>query len=248
MLYSLETLLGAGLCFLAAALVKGLTGLGFLTVCVASLVFVVGLKTAVGLVLVSSLLSNVFIMLDAGHFVETTRRFWRLYLASIPGVVVGVQLLTTIDQNLAAALLGSVAFGYSLVALAKPRLSIADRLKRPLQFPVGLAHGVVAGLTGSQVMPLVPYLFALGLEPAVLLQASNTIFTLCSLVAAVLLFQGGLLTPEIALLSLAGLVPTFVGVQLGSRLRRRLSGESFRLIVLFVILVLGLALIVRPLW
>ena len=150
MIFSLETVLAAGLCFMAAALVKGLTGLGFLTVCVASLAFVVGLKTAVGLVLVPSLLSNVFIMRDAGRFVETTRRFWPLYLASAPGLVIGVQLLIMVDQNLVAATLGSVVASYSVLALAKPNISIADRFKGPLQLPVGLAHGVVAGLTGRR--------------------------------------------------------------------------------------------------
>jgi uncharacterized membrane protein YfcA len=247
MIFSIESALAAGLCFFAAGLVKGLTGIGFLTVCVGSLAFVVGLKAAVGLVLVPSLLSNVFIMLDAGRFAETTRRFWRLYLASVPGVIVGVQLLVTIDQSLAAFVLGSVLLGYSVLALAKPNLSIADRFTRPLQLPVGLAHGVVAGLTGSQVMPLFPYLFALRLEPAVLLQASNSIFTFCSALTAVLLFNGGLLTLEVALLSLAGSVPTYVAVQLGSRLRRRLSVESFRSVILGVILALGLALMTRAL-
>jgi uncharacterized protein len=245
MTLSPETVLATGLCFLAAALVKGLTGVGFLTVCVASLVFVVGLKAAVGLVLVPSLMSNAFIMLDAGRFAETTRTFWRLYLASAPGVVIGVQLLIVIDQNLAAAVLGAVMVGYSVLALARPSLAIADRLKRPLQFPVGLAHGVVAGLTGSQVMPVYPYLLALRLEPAVVLQASNSIFTFCSLLAAALLLNVGLLTPKIAFLSLAASVPTYLGVQIGSRLRRRLSGDSFRSIVLGVILVLGLALVTR---
>jgi uncharacterized membrane protein YfcA len=247
MVFPFETLLAIGLCFLAAALVKGLTGLGFLTVCVASLAFVVGLKTAVGLVLVPSLLSNVFVMIDAGRFLETTRSFWRLYLASAPGVVVGVQLLIVIDQNLAAAVLGSVVVVYAVLALGRPSASLPDRLQHALQIPVGLAHGVVAGLTGSQVMPLFPYLFALKLESATLLQACNTIFTLCSMLTAALLLNNGLLTPEIALLSLAGTVPTYLGVRVGSRLRRRLSGSTFRVIVLFVILVLGLALIARAL-
>jgi uncharacterized protein len=245
MIFSFDTMLAAGLCFLAAALVKGLTGLGFLTVCVASLTFVVGLKTAVGLVLMPSLLSNVFIMLDAGRFVETTCRFWRLYLTSVPGLVIGVQLLIMVDQNLAAAMLGSVIVGYSALALTRPSIAIADRFKRPLQLPVGFAHGVVAGLTGSQVMPLFPYLFALRLEPAVLLQASNTIFTLCSVSMAVLLVMSDLLTPEIAWLSAAGSLPTYFGVQLGSRMRRRFCGEGLRVIILWVILGLGLALIAR---
>jgi len=248
MTFSLETVLAAGLCFLAAALVKGLTGIGFLTVSVATLVFVVGLKTAVALVLVPSLLSNVFIMLDAGRFVETMRRFWPLYLASAPGLVVGVQLLIRVDQNLASIVLGTVVVVYSLLALAKPSISIADRLRGPLQLPVGLAHGLVAGLTGSQVMPLLPYLFALRLEPAVLLQASNTVFTFCSLLSAVLLFNCGLLTPEIALLSLGGSVPTYLGVKAGSHVRRHLSPASFRTVILGVILVLGLALIARAAW
>jgi uncharacterized membrane protein YfcA len=247
MAFTFEALLATALCFLAAGLMKGLTGLGFLTVCVVSLTLIVGLKTAVALVLVPSLLSNLFIMVDVGRFLQTTRSFWRLYLASAPGVVVGVQLLIVIDQDLAAAILGSVVVAYTVLALAKPTVPLPDGLRRALQVPVGLAHGIVAGLTGSQLMPLFPYLFALKLESATLLQTCNTIFTLCSLLTAALLFNGGLLTPEIGLLSLAGTMPTLLGVLVGSGLRRRLSVESFRIIVLCVILALGLVLMARAL-
>ena len=54
-----------------------------------------------------------------------------------------------------------------------------------------------------------------------------------------------LLTSEIALLSVAGSLPTYFGVQLGSRMRRRLCGEGLRVIILWVILGLGLALMAR---
>ena len=245
MIFSFETMLAAGLCFLAAALVKGLTGLGFLTVCVASLTFVVGLKTAVGLVLVPSLLSNVFIMLDAGRFVETTCRFWPLYLTSVPGLVIGVQLLIMVDQNLAAAMLGSV-----IVWLQRPGSHQTEHCdRRSLQAAAAAAGGLRAWcrcrphrVAGHAAVSVSIRTQARARRAAA---GVHTIFTLCSVSMAVLLVMSDLLTPEIALLSAAGSLPTYFGVQLGSRMRRRFCGEALRVIILWVILGLGLALMVR---
>lgn len=233
------TVIGA---FFVAAFVKGTTGLGFSTTSVPILAVVYSVPAALPLVLIPSMVSNALVMCDAGHFVETVRRFWPLYLAALPGIALGLFLLVRVDPAVAAAVLGVVLIIYALYALMQPTLRVPARAERPLAPVIGLMTGTVNGLTGSQVMPVLPYLLGLGLDPQRFVQAINVSFTLSSLAMIAGLSGVGLITPQIVLVSVAGLIPVYLGVALGSRVRRLLSPDIFRRIVLLLLIVLGAAL------
>ncbi|MCY4480447.1 MAG: sulfite exporter TauE/SafE family protein [Rhodospirillales bacterium] len=189
-----EALAAVAAAFLLAAFVKGATGLGFSTCALPLLALSIGIREALPLVLAPSIASNLLVMRGAGHFRETVRRFWPLCLAVLPGIALGVALLVWVDPLIAGAALGLVLVGYAAFALARPPLTLPPRLERPLQWPVGLINGTVNGLTGSQVMPLLPYLLALQLDPNRFVQAINCVFTFSSLAMAVGLSEAGLLT------------------------------------------------------
>lgn len=89
--YPLWPIIGA--CF-AAAFIKGLTGLGFSTTCLALLTLSIGLKPALPLVLIPSLYSNLIVMRQAGHFKETITQFWPLLIMTVPGIFIGLFILS----------------------------------------------------------------------------------------------------------------------------------------------------------
>ncbi|MEP3280599.1 MAG: sulfite exporter TauE/SafE family protein [Stappiaceae bacterium] len=242
-LFSPEHLILFATAYFIAALVKGLTGLGFSTTALAILALFIGVKPALPLMLIPSLVSNVLVMVDAGHFYSVTRRFWPLYLATIPGVVIGLGTLSLISPTLAAAILGCVLIIYGLFALSKPGFALSGRLERRLAIPTGILTGIVNGMTGSQVMPVLPYLMALRLAPDQFVQAINISFSLCSLVMAAGLAGLGWITQEAVLISIFGLVPMFVGLKIGTVVRRRLSIGLFRTLVLCLLIIFGLLLI-----
>lgn len=231
--------------YLIAAFVKGVTGLGFSSTCLPFLVYAVGLKVALPLVLVPSIASNLFVMRTAGHFQETVVRFWPLFVAAVPGIVVGLWLLDTIDGDHAAAVLGVVLIVYALFTLTRPERRVPTAWQRPLAAPVGLTTGLVNGLTGSQVMPVLPYLMALQLEPSRFVQAINCSFTLSSLVMAVGLAHLGVLTVGTTIVSVAGLLVVALGVRLGTAVRDRMNPSAFRLVVLWILMALGASLVFR---
>ena len=231
--------------FFFAAFAKGTTGLGFSTTCLPFLVYAMGLKAALPLLIVPSIASNIIVMREAGHFKETVWRFWPLFVMALPGVVIGLWLLDSIDAKLAAAVLGLVLVTYCIFALANPHLRLPTGLEKPLAPFVGFATGILNGMTGSQVMPVLPYLLSLNLEPNRFVQAINCSFTLSSVIMAAGLAKLGLLTLETALISACGLVLVWAGIKLGSRVRNLLSPEVFRVTILVFLMVLGASLAIR---
>jgi uncharacterized membrane protein YfcA len=236
----------AALGFLLAGVIKGTTGLGYSSCALPFLVSAVGLKTAIVMLVIPAMLSNVLVMFNTGHLRETLNRFWPLYAATIPGIAVGIGMLVWIDQGIATRTLGILTVIYAMLALTRPSLALPEGLERPLQIPVGVLNGFFTGLTGSQMMPLLPYMLALKLDPDRLVQANNVTVTLASAFLATGLLVSGLMTWPILGLSFAGVVPALVGVQFGSRARRHIPVASFRIIVLVLLVIIGLVLAARP--
>ena len=236
----------AALGFFLAGVLKGATGLGYSSCALPFLVSALGLKTAIAMLVIPAMLSNVLLLFNTGHFGETLRRFWPLYAAMLPGIVAGTTLLVWIDQRIATRVLGVLTVVYAVFALARPTLGLAKGRARALRVPVGLLNGIFTGLTGSQMMPLLPYMLALGLDTNRFVQANNIAVTLASAFLATALLASGLMTWPILGLSIAAVVPALVGVDLGTRARRLIPASSFRIIVIVLLLVMGLVLAARP--
>lgn len=227
-----------------AGLVKGATGIGYSTTALPIVALAIGLDRAMPLVILPSISSNLSVMFSAAEFGTTLRRFRTLYLALLPGLLAGLYLLSRIPTATAARVLGLVILAYALYALARPAIEIAAERERWLNVPVGVLNGLINGLTGSQIMPVVPYALSLRLTPDALLQLTNITFTLSSLVMMAGLAKLGFLEASILMMSVSGIVPGLAGVAAGARLRRRIAPATFRKAVLVVLAVMASILIV----
>jgi uncharacterized membrane protein YfcA len=228
-----------------AALVKGITGLGFSTTCLPFLVLAVGLEKAIALVLLPSLASNLIVMRAAGHFRETLVRFWPMLAATVPGLLLGLWVLGRAETGALAAVLGGVLIAYCLYGLSGARFALSAGAERRLQPASGFSTGLVNGMTGSQILPILPFLLSLNLTPDRFVQAMNVSFTLSSLIMALGLARLGHLSVESGLVSMLGIAFVFAGVRIGTRIRRSLSPEIFRKAVLVLLILLGAGLIVQ---
>lgn len=233
--------------YVVAGCIKGLTGIGFSTSCLPIMALRLDLRVAIPLVIVPSIVSNIVVMVQAGRFREAIDRFWPLYAASIPGILIGLTILISIDADVAKAILGLVLVSYSLWALRNRPCSLAKEWERNLKIPTGFCTGVVNGLTGSQVMPALPYFLSLNLGKKAFVQAINISFTLSSLIMLVGMNRLGHLSSDTFLTAVGGLVPVLLTVYLAGRLQNHLSGALHRKLVLTFLLVMGLVLLVKTL-
>jgi uncharacterized membrane protein YfcA len=237
-------LLLAAFGLLVAGLIKGTTGLGYSTCALPFLVSAVGLRSAIVIVPIPALAANLGLLFGAGNVSETFSRFWIFYAATVPGIVAGTMLLAWVDQKLATRVLGVITIAFVLYSVIRPNVTMPPRLERPLQLPAGLLNGLFTGLTGSQVMPLLPYMLALKLDPDRFVQAVNIAVVTASLILALALLISDLVTWQLAMFSALGVVPAFVGVALGNRLRPRIPSRTFRTAVLVMIFLMGVSFIV----
>ena len=179
------------LALLIAGLVKGVTGIGYATTAMPLLVIALGLEKALAVVVIPAIVSNVAVFVGAGNILGTLKRFRIFYLGILPGIVGGTALLVVVDTRVATDVLAAVTLAYVALAVIRPTFALPVRLERRLALAAGMLNGVLTGLTGSQILPLVPYMMALRLEPHAQVIAINLAVTIASGVLGVTLLASG---------------------------------------------------------
>lgn len=136
------------LTFLAAGLVKGVTGMGLPTVAMGLLGMGMAPAAAAAILVMPSFVTNVWQSLGGPATAQLLRRFWPMMLAVVLGTVGSAGLLVRVDPLWSGLALGIALVVYAVYALVSPALSIPSRIEPWLSPFVGLLTGVVTGATG----------------------------------------------------------------------------------------------------
>ncbi len=242
-----ETIALVAVAYLLAGIVKGVTGLGVPVVGVAFVAPVLGLKAAVALVLVPSLVTNFWQAIVGGAFRRIVARIWPLLVTASIGIWFGSGILASADGRVLIFFLGCFLIAYTSIALLRAKLPSPGRHEFWLTPVIGAAGGVVFGMIGSFMVPGTLYIQSLGMSRDMFVQALGIAFVIVTVILTAAMTQRSMLTPELALLSTIALPPTLVGMAAGQRLRKILTEEQFTRIVLVVIMIAGFYMIARSL-
>ena len=111
--------------FCIAGFVKGMVGLGLPTVSLGLLSLFVDLPTAMALLVMPSLVTNIWQAIAGGEFTSLFRRLWLFLLLAVTTVHVGAELFAMVEMALLQRSLGALLLLYALLALVgkTPRLS-----------------------------------------------------------------------------------------------------------------------------
>lgn len=225
--------------FLLAGFVKGVIGMGLPTVAMGVLGTVMAPVEAAGLLLIPSLLTNVWQMVSGPGLMPLLRRFWPMLAAVCAGTLAGSGLISGNSGRDATAALGAALAVYAALGLSGKRFHVSARNETWLGPVIGLATGVVSGATGVFVIPAVPYLAALGLERDDLVQALGLSFTVSTVALAAGLAWHHSLPVHALGLSLLALVPALLGMTAGAFIRAIVSPAIFRFFFYIGLLGLG---------
>ncbi len=234
------------LTFLAAGMVKGITGMGLPTVAMGVLGSVMPPATAAALLVVPSIATNVWQFLAGPATRRLVRRLWPMMLGIGLATALGSALLVSADPTWSAFALGVALMVYACYALVAPALSVAPRIEPWLSPVIGVATGAITGATGVLVMPAVPYLQALRLDKDELVQALGFSFTVSTVALAAGLMLHHALQPDHLGLSALAVVPALAGMWLGQQIRTAISPLRFRQCLLLFLGLLGMEMASRP--
>lgn len=225
--------------FLLAGWVKGVVGMGLATVAMGALGLVMPPVQAAALLVIPSLVTNVWQFVAGPSKWVVVRRFASMMVLVCLGTAVGIHFLTSGSSRWPSLALGSVLVVYAVAALLLPKFSVSPQAERRLSPLVGGFTGVLTGATGVFVVPAVPYLAALGLSKDELIQSLGLSFTVSSVALAVALGASGSLPSGILLASAGAVVPALVGMFIGQHTRNRIEPAAFRRWFLVSMLLVG---------
>jgi uncharacterized membrane protein YfcA len=236
-----------GTIFLLAGVVKGVIGMGLPTVAMGLLAVMLPPAEAAALLVIPSLVTNVWQLLAGPSFGALARRLWLMMLGVFVGTIAGIGVLAGDKAGLASMALGVILALYAVVGLAGFKMSVPKRREGWLGSVIGATTGVVTGATGVFTIPAVPYLQAIGLERDDLIQALGLSFTVSTIALAIGLWRVDAWHAGSIWASLLALLPALIGMQAGTMLRQRIAPDAFRRVFFVGLLLLGIYLVAERL-
>ncbi|WP_434345425.1 sulfite exporter TauE/SafE family protein [Myxococcus virescens] len=242
---SSDSLLVTVAVFVLAGLVKGVVGLGLPTIAMALLALVMPPARAAVLLIVPSLVTNVWQLRPWSTLGPLLRRLAPMQGGVCAGTLVGAWVLGAPMGAWATVSLGVALVAYAAWGLSGARLTVGPMAESRLGPWVGALTGFVTAATGVFVIPAVPYLQALGFEREELIQAMGISFTVSTLALAAGLYVNAAGAGTQLAQSLLMLLPALIGMQVGQWLRQKLSPVLFRACFLVSLMLLGMHMVAR---
>ena len=228
--------------FAIAGMIKGTIGLGLPAVSMGLLTLVISPFQAATLLIIPSIVTNLWQLFAEGHVLRLIQRFWSLLLGICVGSVWSI--FPTLGQSSSGfhseALLGGMLalYGlYGLFAKNMPNFAPHEKWLSPI---MGYLGGALTVATGVVVIPVVPYVQSLQLKRDDLVQTLGLAFTVSTFCLATFLHLNPIEdTPIDYKLSLIALLPALIGMWAGTKLRYRIPEQKFRKVFFCGLVVFG---------
>jgi uncharacterized protein len=236
------TIIAVLLIILCSVLARSAFGFGNALIAMPLLTLVIGVRSAAPLVALTGLMTAVMILALEWRSVHMASA-WRLILAALAGIPIGLLFLTSAHETLVTIVLAVVLIGFALYSLLRPQL---PQLKNErLAFPFGFVAGILGGAYNTDGPPIVIY-SALRRWPAERFRATMQgyfLFTNSTIVASHGL--AGLWTPSVVRLVLLSIPVVAAGVGAGILLSRRIPGQRYHTYIYFFLIAVGTVMLVR---
>ena len=226
----------------AGAFVAGVSGFAFGLVAASLWLYVLTPLQSASLIIGFGLLVQGYSVWKLRRALEW-RKLWPFMLGAVIGVPLGVSLLARADPRSVRIAVGAILIAYSLYALLRPKLKVADSVPPIADVTVGFVNGLLGGLTGLAGIVVTIWCNLRGLPKEVQRAIFQPVAVLVFAMAALWLGAKGSLTLETAKLFALGLPFLFAGTWLGLKLFSRIDEATFRKVVLVLLLVSGVALL-----
>ncbi|AAF40888.1 TPA: sulfite exporter TauE/SafE family protein [Neisseria meningitidis] len=236
--------------FVAAAILHGITGMGFPMLGTTALAFIMPLSKVVALVALPSLLMSLLVLCS-----NNKKGFWQeivyylktyklLAIGSVVGSILGVKLLLILPVSWLLLLMAIITLYYSVngilnVCAKAKNIQVVANNKNMVLF--GFLAGIIGGSTNAMSPILLIFLLSETENKNRIVKSSNLCYLLAKIVQIYMLRdQYWLLNKsEYGLIFLLSVL-SVIGLYVGIRLRTKISPNFFKMLIFIVLLVLAL--------
>ncbi|MHA6346350.1 sulfite exporter TauE/SafE family protein [Roseivivax sp. CAU 1761] len=224
-------------------LVKGATGAGLPVVAIPVISAVYDVRVAVALMVTPNIVTNVWQIWRHRAEAVAGGFGWRFAAWGALGAAVGTVLLVRLPLSAVQLAMAALILCYIALRIARPDAAITAGQADRLVGWAGCTGGVLQGAMGISSPVSVTFLSAMRLSRGAFIHSISCYFAIMSLAQAAVQLPLGLLTPPLALLGLATLVPMLLALQLGDRIGRRVGAQVFDRTILVLLALLSIRLI-----
>jgi len=231
----------AGLIFLGAGFVQGLTGFGSALVAIPLLCLIMDIKAAVPLCMLSGLIITVYLAVQLRHHLDK-RKILPLLLGSILGIFVGVTLLKEVDAGVLRICIGFLLICYSLYnLLAQPRPLNPAKI---WGYVAGFLTGAIGAAFSAGGPPAIVYTTLTDWKKEEIKATLSGFFALNGIVTASVHALTGVSTMTTAKLFAVTAPFVLIGTVLGSRVTGKIDRRTYLRIIYGFLIVMGIMMIV----
>jgi hypothetical protein len=232
------TLVGAAglvLVLVIAGAAKGLIGVGMPIVAVPLVSHFIELPAAVALLSLPLVLSNLGQALEGGDTLPALKRLMPVLAGFAVGIFLGVGILLSLEAAWLKPLVGAALLIAVLAAGLKPHLTISPTTEKIVGPIAGLLGGVFGGIAALPGPIVFLYLLTTAHGKSNFVKSASLYLVCSSAGLALVLSRFAHLSLLDAATSALAVIPVFIGMAFGARLRPYVPSRVFRILVLAVV-------------
>lgn len=234
-------LAGIALAILLAGSIKGAIGIGFPAVAMSILPLMIQPAAAVTILALPIVVTNVQQVFTTPGWFPVIKKFWPAGLTIVVVTFFASQFLAMASASVMEVIVGVSLILFATSALFKIRLPVTDGIG--WQVLAGAISGAIGGLSAVK-SPAIIYATALELPRDTFVATVGFLFLCGGLGLLTGLATTTLLDTTTFLVSVGATAVAIAGFSLGSLVRKRLAGPTFRTVLLWAMLLLGLRAVV----
>ena len=237
---SLSLLVAVFVVFFFSGTIKGFLGIGLPAAAMAFLTLFIDPRTAISLMVLPILFTNTLQYMRAPEPYETAKEYWLFAVAIFISIFVTSLFINVVPTAFLTVSIGFAMVVFSLQLLSGVKLPVTDA--KSWQVGVGVFAGVLGGLSSIWSPPVAMYLLARNVDKDEFISATGFLFLAGCFPLASGLVISQLITSETLIHSFLALAVVLLGFRVGEVLRKHISHEKFRKMVLIAFLIMGIRL------
>lgn len=238
-------------CFFAlccGGFIKGALGVGTPLLTVPMMAMVLPPQTAIALMAIPVVVANLWQFSQAQRSTEVVKTFWPTFVGILVGTWVGVKILSVIDERSLLIFVGVAVIAFALLQGSSYRFYLPESLIKPAGIFFGVSSGIIGGISSFFGPMLVSYMMSIrNLDKNQFVSTISFLYVSAVIPWAINLYLFGLLDDRVLILSLLATLPVALGLMLGQKIRRYISENRFKILIIGILLISGLSMLWRAL-